>query len=547
MPLAVRNRLNPILFAAALCLSCCDAATAQEVRQPAEPTLRIGIVEGRQRIVFTVVGKPASTGRDHDGLPPRLTKGRWKVEVVDAVPAKTIYMLSVGIKKDRDAADRLVEALQRKGLGAYVKSIPNKRLTLQAGTRKTVYQVLLTVPFKAEKAAEAYRRAISTKSNTEVVRIPLGASTGKLLVTNLTTGDTFDGKRRVRIRGQRVRIAGVDVGAGYHWQTRQERSYTGEVEFVLDADGLITAVVSLPLEEYLRGVVPSEMPSDFPLEALKAQAVCARSEAVTKVGLRHLYQPFELCDDVHCQVYSGVTEHANKTDTAIRRTRGVFMMFDGEIAQAFYAGVCGGHTEDNDNVWNMDPEPYLRGLPDAPGGKLPQNPSLRSETGVKQWIDSRPDVYCNSISNRVPRAMSYSKKYFRWRLVYSRRRLEQIIAEKTGRDFGNLLELKPLQRGVSGRIRRLQITGTRETFVVEKELSIRQALSPTTLYSSCFYVQTLGRKNGLPTTFTFFGAGWGHGVGMCQIGAARRALTGRKYDEILRHYYQGIYLTKLYH
>jgi SpoIID/LytB domain protein len=172
--------------------------------------------------------------------------------------------------------------------------------------------------------------------------------------------------------------------------------------------------------------------------------------------------------------------------------------------------------------------------------------SLQDEKKFRKWIDSSPDVYCNTIRKKVPSSLNYYKKYFRWKFEYDRKELEEIIRNKTGEDFGLLIDLIPLKRGVSGRIIELEIVGTKKRFVISKELAIRQALSKSTLYSAAFYVIKQGGSRNRPKKFILKGGGWGHGVGMCQVGAGVMAYLGKKFAEILKHYYRCIALKTLY-
>ncbi|MCG8604942.1 SpoIID/LytB domain-containing protein, partial [bacterium] len=368
-------------------------------------------------------------------------------------------------------------------------------------------------------------------------------SKGTLRFTNLKTKSTFESRRPVRVSGSMIEVVDVEIGAGFHWETKENRKYAGRLEFLIDRLGRLTLINEAPLEEYLKGVVPSEMPVGFPIEALKAQAIAARVEVASKIDIRHPFQPFDLCDEVHCQVYSGLSKTAKSTNTAIKNTRGIFIVHGTQVIEAFYAGMCGGHTENNDNVWLMDGKPYLRGIQDGRSDR--RRLALEQEKNVREWIDGFPNVFCNTRSKRVPEFLNYSKKYFRWQQTFPRNELEEIIHRKTGETFGNLLDLIPKQRGVSGRVLELEVIGSQKRFIINRELSIRQALSETTLFSSCFYIKKVG-ASGLPSKFIVKGAGWGHGVGMCQVGAAVMAHSGAKFDQILKHYYRRTSLQLLY-
>jgi SpoIID/LytB domain protein len=223
-------------------------------------------------------------------------------------------------------------------------------------------------------------------------------------------------------------------------------------------------------------------------------------------------------------------------------------MHGDDICETFYSAVCGGHTENNENVWGGSPRSYLRGIPDLPAGQREHLPGdLGSDKEALQaWIHSVPPALCNHLSEHAPRATHYTRKYFRWSFTYSRQELEQILVEKLGADIGYLLDIMPLERGVSGRLISVLIVGDEGEVRVKGELNIRRALSPTHLHSACFVVSRQMGWDGLPASFTFEGAGWGHGAGMCQSGAAGMAQEGATAEEILTRYYSSTEVRKIY-
>jgi len=522
-------------------LSC--AESVPRFQNNSQPTVRVGIVENRERVVFRL-DKDASLSHSTGGFSlPNAPEGEWNVEAVSVAGAVMEYRLSVGLEKTRYAAEGIVDYVAGKGFSASVRKVDLHIAKPLQYIHNATFQTLLTRKFSSKEEAISYQSQIRSRINTELAAIPTKKSVGKLKFTHVESGDTFEARGAVRIRTAGLRIADVDVGSGFHWERSEVRSYENLIEFFLDYSGKITVINELPLENYIKGVVPSEMSAGFPLEALKAQAVTARVESVAKIGLRHPHEPFDLCDDVHCQAFGGASSRSKSTDEAVAATRGIFMIYQNGLANAFYSGVCGGHTESNENVWNMDKLDYLRGRLDKFGRTL--NSSLENEKAVKRWIDSKPDVHCNSFNRDAPGSIQYSKKYFRWNVEYKRLELEKIIQRNSGESFGSLIDLKPLKRGVSGRIVELEVVGSERRFKIGKELAIRKALSEKTLYSACFYVEKIGLKK-TPDRFVLHGAGWGHGVGMCQVGAAVMARQGVKYEQILAHYYNGVRLRKLY-
>jgi SpoIID/LytB domain protein len=511
------------------------------------PEIRVSILEHKPTVDFRISDTASIVTRESNVATRDLSAGLWRVEVLNATAAKFKYRLAVRTTKDRIAAEDVAISLANKGLEARVEKYDREaKLSLRYAS-SAVYQVVLSKDFKTMDEAKTFQDAIKEKTGSEIIEVPVGKATGALRFTHLDSNNSFESQDRLTLKVENLVILNVEIGSGFHWQSTENRAYNGSIEFLLDDYGLVTLVNALSLEDYLKGVVPSEMPENFPYEALKAQAIAARVEAMAKLGLRHPGQPFDLCDDVHCQVFSGSTRAGEATSNAVASTRGIFMIYRKKMVDAFYHAVCGGHTENIENVWNMDPRPYLNGRVDRGGRSLQRlTSSLAEEKNLRKWIDSRPDVFCNTTRADVPPALEYSKKYFRWRIEYDRTELETILRERTGEDFGFLLELNPIKRGVSGRLLELEVVGSKKRFTITREFAIRQALSKTTLFSACCYFEKVGGPRELPQKFIIKGAGWGHGVGMCQVGAALMARNGKKFDEILTHYYPGIVLEILY-
>ena len=356
---------------------------------------------------------------------------------------------------------------------------------------------------------------------------------------------TLTSSRILCITGSVIELPEVEVGKNYHWEGIQSRSYKGVIEFVKTSDSTFTVVNVVSVEEYLKGVVPSEMPPGFPPEALKAQAVASRSYLLSRLGSVHTNSPFDVCDDVHCQVYSGITRETPSTNTAVDQTRGLVLKYHNEICRATYASVCGGHTEDADNVWQWHDKPYLVGILDYQH-QLNGFFDLGKEDNVRIWLESSPIVFCNTLTGNLPPAFEYTKKYFRWQVEYSMTELKSIIEQKTQQTAGEITDIIPVKRGVSGRITELQIIGTIRILDIKGELEIRKALSATALYSSCFILDWVHNTDDTLQKVIIKGAGWGHGAGMCQTGAGIMALQGYSFDQILHHYYTNTKLERVY-
>ncbi|MGZ3614637.1 MAG: SpoIID/LytB domain-containing protein [Thermodesulfobacteriota bacterium] len=372
----------------------------------------------------------------------------------------------------------------------------------------------------------------------------------------------------VRLTAQKdstFELSNVIIGNRFHWERKEDQVYQGDLVLHLREDGTICAINEISLENYLKSVISSEMSAEAPIEFLKAHAILSRSWLLagldrrkgekTSVGKniqekgevirwydREDHDLFDVCSDDHCQRYHGITKVISQhAEEAIRKTNGTVMTYRNEICDARYSKACGGITENFETAWNDKRVPYLRSTSDASTSHHP----IGTEEEATAWILSKPDAYCNTkdahlLERILPEVDRETKDFFRWEVEYSRKELEEILQKQTGFDFGELTEIVPISRGPSARISRLRIVGSKKSMVVGKELEIRRCLSDTHLYSSAFIVRLEADR------VVFHGAGWGHGVGLCQIGAAVLATQGFSAEEILKHYFRGVEIRKIY-
>lgn len=360
----------------------------------------------------------------------------------------------------------------------------------------------------------------------------------------------------------------VVIGVGFHWQRTEDQTFKGELHFIVE-EGEVRAINRLSIEDYLVSVISSEMSATSSLEFLKAHTVVSRSwlyaqlqrkerRTLSKLGYenageiirwyaREDHTLFDLCADDHCQRYQGFTRAVNpNVERAVRETAGEVLFYGGEVCDARFSKCCGGVTERFSACWEDTDYQYLQAFRDCNGDTLP---NLTTEEGAREWIESAPPSYCSETDSRVLSQVlnGYDREtndFYRWRVEYGAEELTRLVAERSGIDFGTILELQPLQRGASGRIVRLRVVGSKKSVVVGKELEIRRWLSASHLYSSAFVVdkqESVGKE----PRFIIKGAGWGHGVGLCQIGAAMMGEKGFSYKEILSHYYRGAVLENI--
>lgn len=370
---------------------------------------------------------------------------------------------------------------------------------------------------------------ISSLSGDSVVRVEPGkaASFHRSGASGLRLEVAGEGKPMAL--SSSVRIRKPDVGwLRLQIERRPERRFSGELEIAARAGG-IWVINVLDVEQYLRSVLPAEMGKDMPMEALKAQAVASRTSALRWRG-RHQALGFDLCSAEHCQVYPGADAESPSTTQAVDATFGEVLMYDGQLAQTPFSAICGGHTENNEDVWPGRPAPYLRGRPDCPDEEAPKC----KPDEVEKWVGSYPRANCLVSTPGVVR-------YFRWVQVMTQEQLQKSLAPIA--DVGEILSLAPLERGVGGRIKTLQIVGTKEKTLLGPEAVIRTALGR--LPSAAFVAEAYGGKDQPPLVFVFRGAGLGHGVGMCQMGAVGLARSGLDYRQILARYYPGCEIARV--
>ncbi len=367
-------------------------------------------------------------------------------------------------------------------------------------------------------------------------------------------------------------LHGVTIGIQFHWERNEDETFSGALTLLPGSDGLLIAVNEIPVEEYLKSVISSEMRAEAPIELLKAHAITSRSWLVAMLEREHRnigaparrsterpgeiirwydredHDRFDVCADDHCQRYQGITKIISPAvQKAVDETRGMFLVHEGEICDARFSKSCGGLSEEFGNVWEDKHVPYLTCVSDAEVGHAP----LRTEAQAQEWIRSAPQAYCNTRDPQILRQVlpdfdQETKDFFRWRVSYSQDELSALLHRRSGIDFGAVMALVPVERGPSGRIVRLKIQGSKLTLTVGKELEIRRWLSPSHLYSSAFVVETEPGPRGVPLRFNLAGAGWGHGVGLCQIGAAVMATRSIPAEKIILHYFRTASLRKCY-
>ena len=372
-------------------------------------------------------------------------------------------------------------------------------------------------------------------------------------------------------------INDVLIGIGFHWEQKEVQKFQGALKLIVSGDE-IQVVNITAVEDYLISVISSEMRGDSSPALLKAHTIISRSWLLAQIekqdklveggdGYEMIHQTeeefirwydredhkeFHVCADDHCQRYQGITRaHNPEVVKAVRDTTGEVLVYEGKICDARFSKCCGGVVEEFEYCWEPVPHPYLVRVDDNPGTVPVNTLDLKIESNAVAYIEGTPEAFCNTQDASLLRQVlndydQSSNDFYRWKVNFTQDEIAALIREKSGMNFGEIMDLVPIERGESGRLVRLKIVGTKKTLIIGKELEIRRWLSDSHLYSSAFTVEKQHITKGIPRKFILHGAGWGHGVGLCQIGAAVMAHKGYSHQEILNHYFIDAIIKKTY-
>ncbi|MCH4895400.1 SpoIID/LytB domain-containing protein [Marinilabiliaceae bacterium JC040] len=364
-------------------------------------------------------------------------------------------------------------------------------------------------------------------------------------------------------------IENVEIGINFHWSQKETQRFNGSIKLIIDGDE-VQLINIIYVEDYLLSVISSEMNSNSPIEYLKTHAIISRSWVLSRINAkndriqnfiendskrikwygREEHVNFDVCADDHCQRYQGISRIASaNVAKAVDETRGIVLMQDGKICDARFSKCCGGVSEDFENVWEDEKIEYLSMVVDSEDKSIDLD--LRKEEDAIKWIENKYDSFCNVSDTDLLETVlnNYDQEtndFYRWTVEYSQEEISSLIKERSGIDLGNIISLNPIKRGRSGRIYELEIVGSKRSFIFGKELEIRKVLSESHLYSSAFFTEYKDIIDDLPHKFIIHGAGWGHGVGLCQIGAANMVEKSYNHEEILSHYFKGSTLKSIY-
>ena len=515
-----------------------------------EPTLRLNIASVKNRMDFLVFGEFSIVDNQNQIVMGKLSSDlRWRAKLEAFEPAQFIHAIKVHTTWKEQEAERIARELTDHGFVVKVQPVGGRvHFDDELILDNTHYEIHIG-EFNSYEDALSYTWKLNNKYDTEVIREKIREPRCSL--------EIFDAEyeRSIKVQNSLALVPSSpsaeivlwnrNLFESHHRFTSSTCNYSLPVELQISDTGEIMVLCEITVEDYIEGVLSLVMGDNYPLEALKSQAVTSRTLALARLNLSHPQEPYDLCSDAHCQLFNGISDGHPKIAKAVSQTRGEVLFYGDKLYETPYTTLCGGYTENRYISDKKQTALHIQGIWDGPT-KPPNKTLLSKEEEITRWITSCPPVYCNPADRKVLEEIDHIKTLFRWEISYPRKKLEEIISRKTGQDIGTLFDIVPLKRGSSGRLKAVEILGSRKNLRIKREYNIRHTLSDDSLNSSCFVIEKDMGENGIPISFTFIGAGYGHGVGLCQAGAAVMASEGKSHTEILRHYFADSKLKKIY-
>lgn len=509
------------------------------------PKIKIGIIQSAPIVQFSCDSDvQIRSNRTVETIFEGVKSGTYTAKIIESQPSVIEYQIRLLIFKDSIAADQRVMELNRRDYQVHTRRV-GITIPLHDRVIDNYDYWVVTQNFSTREEAAIALKDYSEFEDAFIVEEIKQKSAGRIEIDGRSIENSF--VIHPLQNPSYIHVFDVPIGIEFHWQHKRTLTYHGDIEIGFNNDGQLVAINIVDLETYLTSVNSSEMTSDCPVALLEAQTIAARSTVLATMAKHHYNTDFHLCSDDHCQCYHGVIKVADSSRQAVENTFGEIMMYGTQVCDARYSKICGGIIESYHNVWDNREVPYLiAGVDSEMEIEFPAD----SEEKVRRLIDGNIDVFCNTTIHKLPPKLAelYSTKdLFRWTVVYTREKVEELLQTKMNIDIGELRDIVPVSRGASGRLIYVDFIGTKTSIRVGKELKIRRILSDSHLYSSCFYIEKVMDEKGLHVIeFILHGAGWGHGVGLCQVGATVMASEGYSYQEILHHYFQHIEIIKLY-
>ena len=517
------------------------------------PIVRVGIIDNENVVDFKVDCKFLILDKNNsvimDNIESRL---KWRVKVEKDEKAKFKYGILLNEFKKKEEAEKLAERFDKSEFDVKVnKSGIRYKFKYDVIMDNTRYGVIAGY-WDDEKEARKYAGLLRDDYDGIIVKEKVSEPSGELEIFDLEYDNSVEKENLVRVALQsklrKMTIFNVKVGKNLLYNKKIDRKLKGKVEFTINNEGKISVVNILSIDEYLKEILKDEFIYDASLEFLKAYTIAARGNYLCQLGLQTEGNYYDFYSEPN---YENLFYTDKKTtdliERAVNETKGYVITYKNNICRSVYTPICGGCIKNWKDFCESGEKDFLPAFFDTKSKKVDGfSLNFRDEKRIEKWINTKPNVYCNLKGEGFGRSLFFAEKYFRWKISYSRRELEEIIKEKSGEDVGTLYDIIPLVREASGRIKEVEILGSKKNIVLRNNKNIINILSDNELYSTCFIVNTEVGDDGIPIEFTFYGAGYGDGVGMCLVGAMVMAEKKYDYKSIIKHYYNNVSIKKIY-
>ncbi len=532
-----------------------DSELSSQLKNPypdGMPILRIGLIEHRDSVEFRLTGRFSVVNAQGISILKDVASSvKWRVKIAHYSPAKYIYHILLGKFQDRYSAQELEYKLIEKGIGNRIKAWGGKLYYNDQVVNDNTQFWVVVDHLNSENEAQAFAKQRLSEFSYQISKEKIHEPHALFELFDSDFEKLGESENVIRIVPESPEVLTYiyDSIGESELQNRplKYRCLSGPLEFRCTDEGRIIIICELPLEKYVESVVALDVKSGLPAEVVQAQTVAVRSKTIASLGIKHQEDTFHLCSSAHCQVFNGLIQTSDAILKSVRETFGNVLWDGRQVIDANYSSVCGGFTEAYHTLQQdrlADPYP-----PVFCGNDKNHNSSnldFASHSRIDKWIREVPGVYCNLAYLPSSKQVNYLLKHFRWHIYYDRQELEEIISTKVGFDIGVLFDIIPIRRGSSGRIFEIEILASNKNILLAGEQKICLTLSIERLPSSCFVVDRQFDEEGFPLAFVFYGAGAGHGVGLCLAGGVTMAFQGKKYTEILAHYFRGVEIKKIY-
>jgi len=517
-----------------------------------QPLIRVCAFQKQEHIDFKFKADDfAFFDMNGKALFPDVKKDKvWRIKIKKAHPARYEHYLILRESQNLKDMEQALEEYKVQDSQVLLKAVGGDIFIGAEEVSSNEKYLIMAGPFSSERQARHHSRNYNQLNHCRIHRQIVEDGRGTIEVYDSEYENFTETKNGVWLRPLHTeayfQVSHFAINANEEQKIRHEDLfYQGALFIKIDEENSLTAINEISIESYLKGVLYSEIGQQAQLEYAKSMAIAARSQIFARIGQLHANEGFDFCSDSHCLRYYGKNYDCPAIDRAVAETKGLVLARAGKVCHAHFSYSCGGHTENTSGIWLDDDLDYIVGRFDG-DEKDDLKLDLTKEKNVRQWIFSRPAVLCRINDQESGAMQKLSVDSFRWEVFYTRNELETIIQDKTGEDVGMIYEIIPISRGVSGRLKEVEILGSLKNVRIAGELNIRSAFSETYLNSSCFIVQPELDSDGIPLNFLFIGAGKGHGVGLCKVGANRMACNGKNHQEILTHYYEQCQIKRIY-